>query len=1166
MATADLPKSKKRAAAATEDKPAKRRSGKSRAFRYGCYATLLLLLLGCYFAPAIVANTPLKQWVLASVLQLDGSAELQSASLGWFSPVELHDFEIRDAQGDTVVKLPAAHTEKTLIGLLLDISDLGQIVIEQPHVHLVFHERDSNLEQMFAELIAAESESHMRVEFKVTGGTILIDDLFAKRQFRIDNLEADGAVGGDQPLTLVTSGQLADAKQPGSFNVELRTKGSAENPTSLASGKIECQSSALPLELAEPLARRRLDKAELSGRLSTRLSGAWGEMAGDGQTSVQGQSLITNLSLAAAALGNDRIELERVDMPCHIVQNGDLVDIEQLGIDCELGKINLAGSFKQSDLSATDVFAALTRENYELKGHIDLTQLARLLPDTLTIREGTEITAGRIDLLIASRQQPEGMTWTGDVNIGQLGARADGRALTWNNPLAIQFSTHESKDGIVVDKAQCTSSFLQLDGSGTLSDATATATFDLSRLVTELKQFSDLNGVQLAGSGTAQLACKRSETNQFTAEVDCQAKGFQFIGPQGRTWREDTVAAKLNIDGQMKDGALSRIERAELSVEAAGERLQARLEQPLDNPSAATWPLQCSWRGPLAAWSARLDTCLGMPGWDLSGAGALQAALRCSAETIEIAQLKGDVAQLRAWGHGFFITEPTASVAAEGRYALKQNRLEITTATLKSGPTTADVRQATVQSDNDGWAVAGGTTVLHADLAQWHRWQHDPRAAATWQVGGKLRAEAELKHAAGVTSGQIDGSIEQLQVVELVPPAAGHAPASWQEAKVTLVARGSYRSDSQQLELQNLQVASSALACATQGRIGLVEQGGEVDLKGTLEYDWQQLAPLWRQYLGAGVQISGRQSRSVALSGRLTGPATSADSWRAVVGEAAIGWTEMNVYGLQVGPGEVTGKLAEGLIRTNPIDIAISEGRFTLTPVMRVSPAPAELFLSRGPLLSNVHLSPEICARGLKFIAPVLAETTVATGTFSVSLDGGRVPMADFTAGDLSGKMAIRGQVNAGPVAREFLVLVNELTNLLRKGSLIPGTQDPGALVSVDSSEVEFRMVDRRIYHRGLKFNAGAVPITTHGSVGFDESIALVAEVPIQATFLGRDLSLGALEGRTVQIPIGGTLAHPKLDRGGMQQLIGKSIENATRGALIDQVNRQFERLLPVQK
>jgi hypothetical protein len=790
-----------------------------------------------------------------------------------------------------------------------------------------------------------------------------------------------------------------------------------------------------------------------------------------------------------------------------------------------------------------------------------------LLPNTLTIRQGAEITAGRVDLLVASRQQPEGMTWTGNVNIGKLTARADGRALAWNNPLAVQFAMHESKAGIVLDKAQCASSFLQLDASGTLEDAKATAEFDLSRLMTELRQFTDLNGVQLAGSGTAQLACKRTESNQFTARVDGSARGFQFVGSQGRIWREDKLVARLNLDGQMKAGVLSRVERAELSVEAAGERLQARLEQPLDNPASATWPLQCSWRGPLNAWSARLDTCFGTPGWDLSGAGSLQVALRCSAEAVDIAQLKGDVAQLRAWGHGCFLTEPTASLIAEGRYALKPGRLDIASATLKAGYTTLDLRQATLQHEANGWTAAGGATRLHADLAQWHRWQHDPRVAASWQIAGKLRADVELKHAGGVTAGSIDGVVEQLQVVELRASAgAAQPPASWYEPKVTLAARGSYRSDSQQLELQSLQIASSALACATQGRIALVAQGGDVDLKGTIEYDWQQLAPLWRQYLGTGVQIRGRQSRSIALGGRLSGPAAAADSWKQVVGEAALGWTALDVYGLQVGPGEISGKLAEGLVRFKPIDVAISQGRFTLTPVARISPGPAELFLSRGPLLSNVHLSPEICAQGLKFIAPILAETTVATGSFSVSLDGGRVPLADLTMGDLSGKMALRGQVNAGPIAREFLLLVGELTNILRNGSLVPNSQEAGALVSVDSSDIEFRMVNRRIYHRGLKFNAGTVPITTHGSVGFDETIALVAEVPVQATFLGRDLSLGALEGRTVQIPIGGTLTRPMLDRGGFQHLIGKSIENAQRGALIDQVNRQFERLLPLQK
>jgi len=93
----------------------------------------------------------------------------------------------------------------------------------------------------------------------------------------------------------------------------------------------------------------------------------------------------------------------------------------------------------------------------------------------------------------------------------------------------------------------------------------------------------------------------------------------------------------------------------------------------------------------------------------------------------------------------------------------------------------------------------------------------------------------------------------------------------------------------------------------------------------------------------------------------------------------------------------------------------------------------------------------------------------------------------------------------------------------------------------------------------------GTLPITTHGSVGLDESLSLVAEVPIQAKLLGRDLSLGALEGQTLQIPIEGTLKKPRLDRRILQQLAGQLLQNATRGALIDEVNKQLDRLLPFQ-
>jgi hypothetical protein len=275
----------------------------------------------------------------------------------------------------------------------------------------------------------------------------------------------------------------------------------------------------------------------------------------------------------------------------------------------------------------------------------------------------------------------------------------------------------------------------------------------------------------------------------------------------------------------------------------------------------------------------------------------------------------------------------------------------------------------------------------------------------------------------------------------------------------------------------------------------------------------------------------------------------------------------MDLYGFQVGPGSIDARLADGQVRTaQPIDMTVSEGRFTFSPVARITPTPAELYIPRGPLLTNIHLSPEMCKRGLKFVAPIVAETTVAEGRFSVNMDGGRLPLVDPAGGDLSGHMAIRAQVKPGPVAEEFLVLVNELLTVVRRGNFQPLNEQAGALMSIDTADVEFRMVDRRVYHRNLKFLVGTLPITTHGSVSLDdEALSMVAEVPIRANLFGRDLSVGTLEGQTLQIPIGGTLKKPKLDRGALRQFTAKLIENMTKNALFNEVNKQLERFLPFQ-
>ena len=172
------------------------------------------------------------------------------------------------------------------------------------------------------------------------------------------------------------------------------------------------------------------------------------------------------------------------------------------------------------------------------------------------------------------------MAWKGKIDAVRLAAQADGRNVSWDNPISIQFALHETKDGLRVDCATCTSSFLEVDASGSIDAVTASAKFDLAQLVAELRQFSDLHQLQLAGQGAAALNWKRAD-DKFTADGRFTATGFQLVPPHGQPWTEQQVVAQFAAAGQLNDLAVTRIESANLDVEAGEEHFTAQLKEPV---------------------------------------------------------------------------------------------------------------------------------------------------------------------------------------------------------------------------------------------------------------------------------------------------------------------------------------------------------------------------------------------------------------------------------------------------------------------------------------------------------------------------------------------------------------------------------------------------------
>src|SRR5262245_33762491 len=92
-----------------------------------------LLLVGVLFlgilawaAPWIVGHTPLRDVIAQRIFSnLKGTIVVGEASLGWFSPLVLHDVVVNDSQGRSLLNAPKIESSQALLALLFDRADLG---------------------------------------------------------------------------------------------------------------------------------------------------------------------------------------------------------------------------------------------------------------------------------------------------------------------------------------------------------------------------------------------------------------------------------------------------------------------------------------------------------------------------------------------------------------------------------------------------------------------------------------------------------------------------------------------------------------------------------------------------------------------------------------------------------------------------------------------------------------------------------------------------------------------------------------------------------------------------------------------------------------------------------------------------------------------------------
>ncbi|HLQ44289.1 MAG TPA: hypothetical protein VK137_06145, partial [Planctomycetaceae bacterium] len=350
-----------------------------------------------------------------------------------------------------------------------------------------------------------------------------------------------------------------------------------------------------------------------------------------------------------------------------------------------------------------------------------------LLPQTMRVREGTEITGGNVRVEFVGAEHDGARRWTGLVTLAGLSAINDRRAVSWEIPLESRFQAHRDRDGgqVIVDQLTCQSDFLQLKGSGTLEDAKFRLDGDLTRLQQNLERFVDLGHEQLAGRMRAEGTIWSDKVEHVKLTSTVSLDDFAYVLSKEKMWREQHLELTAAATGQMDETRqLTRINAGLVRLKSDGDSLELMLQKPVDlSAKESLYSATAKGNGRLTTWQNRLRPFVEVPDWRLAGNIDLAAVVTCSSQQVSVSQLNIALEQLEARGPQWLVQEQQTRLETSGMWDVAARTLTSPKTTLTGPSLACEVENLVCVLGPTGLTKLTGEATYRADLKQISRWK-----------------------------------------------------------------------------------------------------------------------------------------------------------------------------------------------------------------------------------------------------------------------------------------------------------------------------------------------------------------------------------------------------------------------------------------------------------